>query len=186
VSIAAPILYLAGVARDTLRAAEDCPPLLQPLLWFTVAGSLFGHVNGKDWTLRGFLAAEKGRSKLDVPDDAATRAALAHAPPRFCSRPMEELRGKRWDADALKHAVGARPFGGHARLDGRHVWTLCRSGPLCGFRRPRREGAEIRSAKTIAVNAGEEKRLREELTKVADLAHSDACARLQALEKAHA
>jgi hypothetical protein len=31
------------------------------LVWFTVSGTLFGHVNGKDWTLRGFLAAERGR-----------------------------------------------------------------------------------------------------------------------------
>jgi hypothetical protein len=101
---AVPILYLPGIGRDTLRGAEDCPPLLQPLVWFTVAGMLFGHINGKDWTLRGFLAAERGRLKLEIADDAATRAALAHAAVRFCARPLEELRGKRWDAHAL-HAL---------------------------------------------------------------------------------
>jgi hypothetical protein len=101
---AAPILYLPGIGRDTLRGAEGCPPPLQPLVWFAVAGTLFGHVNGKDWTLRGFLAAERGRLKLDIADDAATRAALAHACVRFCTRPLEELRRKRWDADAL-HAL---------------------------------------------------------------------------------
>jgi hypothetical protein len=95
------IVYLPGIGRETLRGAEDCPPLLQPLVWFTVAGSLFGHVNGKDWTLRGFLAAERGILKLEIDDDQATRAALAHAAVRFCTRPVEELRGKRWDADAL-------------------------------------------------------------------------------------
>jgi hypothetical protein len=99
-----PILYLPGVARETLKGAEDCPLLLQPLVWFTVAGNLFGHVNGKDWTLRGFLAAERGPLKLEIVDDAAARAALAHAAVRFCAKPVDELRGKRWDADAL-HAL---------------------------------------------------------------------------------
>ena len=96
-----PIIYLPGVGRETLKGAEDCPALLQPLVWFTVAGSFFGHVNGKDWTLRGFLAAERGSLKLSIADDAATRAALAHAALRFCTRPVEGLRGKRWDADQL-------------------------------------------------------------------------------------
>jgi hypothetical protein len=98
---AAVIVYLPGIGREILRGAEDCPPLLQPLVWFTVAGNLFGHVNGKDWTIRGFLAAERGKLKLEIDEDQATRTALAHAAVRFCTRPIEELRGKRWDADAL-------------------------------------------------------------------------------------
>ena len=98
---AVAIVYLPGVGRDTLRGAEDCPQLLQPLVWFTVAGNPFGHVNGKDWTLRGFLAAERGKLKLEIDEDQAARTALAHAAVRFCTRPLGELRGKRWDADAL-------------------------------------------------------------------------------------
>lgn len=96
-----PIVYLPGVARETLKGAEDCPQLLQPIVWFTVAGSYFGHVNGKDWTLRGFLSAERGPLKLEIPDDGAARASLSHAVLRLCTRPIEELRGKRWDADQL-------------------------------------------------------------------------------------
>lgn len=96
-----PILWLPGVGRETLRGAEDCPTLLQPLVWLSVAGAFFGHVNGKDWTLRGFLAAERGRVKLDVPDDAATRVALGLAAPRLCSMALTELRGRRWDVPAI-------------------------------------------------------------------------------------
>ena len=96
-----PILYLPCVGRETLKSADDCPALLQPLVWYTVAGTLFGHVNGKDWTLRGFLASDRGPLKLGIAEDNATRAALAHAAPRFCSRSVEDLRGKRWDADQL-------------------------------------------------------------------------------------
>ena len=96
-----PILYLPGVGRETLKGADDCPALLQPLVWYTVAGTLFGHVNGKDWTLRGFLASDRGPLKFDIAEDNATRAALVLAASRFCSRPVEDLRGKRWDADQL-------------------------------------------------------------------------------------
>lgn len=100
-----PILYLPGVGRETLKGAEDCPALLQPLVWYTVAGTMFGHVNGKDWTMRGFLAADRGQLRLNVADSSATRVALAHAAVRFFTRPVEDLRGKRWDADALNSLV---------------------------------------------------------------------------------
>ncbi|WPZ34041.1 BREX-1 system phosphatase PglZ type B [Thalassobaculum sp. OXR-137] len=96
-----PILYLPGVARETLKGADDCPTLLQPLVWFTVAGTAFGHVNGKDWTLRGFLTSERGALKLGIADDSASRTALSHAALRFCTRPIEELRSQRWNAHQL-------------------------------------------------------------------------------------
>ena len=96
-----PIVYLPGVGRETLKSADDCPALLQPLVWYTVAGTLFGHVNGKDWTLRGFLTSSRGPLKLVIAEDNATRVALAQAAPRFCSRSMEDLSGKSWDADQL-------------------------------------------------------------------------------------
>ncbi|WP_440658532.1 BREX-1 system phosphatase PglZ type B [Ensifer adhaerens] len=99
--VATPIVYVPGVAREVLKGAEDCPTLLQPLVWFTVAGNLFGHVNGKDWTLRSFLTSDRGPLKLNIADDAPTRMALSHAALRFCTKPLEELKGKRWDADAL-------------------------------------------------------------------------------------
>jgi hypothetical protein len=98
---AIPIIYIPAIGRETLKAADDCPASLQPLIWLTVAGNFFGHVNGKDWSLRGFLAAERGALKLTIADDGLTRTALAHCALRFCMRPVEELRGKRWDADAL-------------------------------------------------------------------------------------
>lgn len=96
-----PIIYLPGIGREVLRGVEECPALLQPLVWYTVAGNIFGHVNGKDWTLRGFLSADRGRLRLNIADDAATKIALAHAAARFCKQDVQSLHGKRWDADAL-------------------------------------------------------------------------------------
>ena len=99
-----PVIYLPSVSRETVRDAETCPPLLAPLVWLGVAGAWFGHVNGKDWTLRGFLAADRGSLNLEIADDAATRAALAEAAPVVFSRPLDQLRGQRWNADSL-HAL---------------------------------------------------------------------------------
>lgn len=94
-----PIIYLPGVGREILKGAEDCPLLLQPLVWFTVGGSLFGHVNGKDWTLRAFLVSERGALRLRINDDASTRSALTASATRFFSRPIDELKSNTWDAD---------------------------------------------------------------------------------------
>lgn len=97
----APIIYLPGVGRETLKNAEDCPVLLQPLVWYTVAGTLFGHVNGRDWTLRGFLTSSRGPLKIVIAEDNATHSTLMHAALRIYSRPVEDLHGKLWDADQL-------------------------------------------------------------------------------------
>jgi hypothetical protein len=97
------VLYLPGVARETLRAAEDCPQPLQLLAWLIVGGALFGHPNGRDWTLRGFLSAKPayGGLRLDVAQDEPTRAALLAAAPKLFTMSLSELDGRRIDAPWL-------------------------------------------------------------------------------------
>jgi hypothetical protein len=100
------ILYLPGVGREILRATEKCPPPLALLAWLAVAGALFGHPNGRDWTLRGFLASKPayGGLGLELGQDEATRAALAAAAAKLFVTPIDALRGQRLDAPAL-HAL---------------------------------------------------------------------------------
>ncbi|NJO55582.1 MAG: BREX-1 system phosphatase PglZ type B, partial [Rhodospirillales bacterium] len=97
------ILYLPGVARETLRAAEECPTHLRLLAWLVVGGSTFGHPNGRDWTLRGFLSAKTayGGLGLDVAQDEATRVALLAAGPKLFAMSLAELRNRRLDAPWL-------------------------------------------------------------------------------------
>ena len=96
------LLYLPGHGRDTLRGAEDCPAELAPLVWFAVAGSFFGQPKQtRDWTLRGFLAAQGSPVGLDIADDKATREALCRAASRLSAEPIEALKGRRLDAIAL-------------------------------------------------------------------------------------
>ena len=105
---------------------------------------MFGHVNGKDWTLRGFLTSERGPLKLSIADDNATRAALSHAALRFCTRPVEELRGHdgillgaipaMWLIPALhgkieplmgmRPRVPGEPIPGQARISGTFVGQI--------------------------------------------------------------
>jgi hypothetical protein len=97
------ILYLPGVARETLRAAEDCPQHLRLLVWFMIGGAAFGHANSKEWTLRGFLSSKPayGGLGLDVAHDDATREALATAASKLFEMPLSELQGRRLDAPWL-------------------------------------------------------------------------------------
>jgi hypothetical protein len=46
-----PIVYLPNISRQTLRAAADCPPLLQPLVELQYRGVVWTQRNGKDWTV---------------------------------------------------------------------------------------------------------------------------------------
>ncbi len=100
------ILYLPGIGRDALRAAEDCPAPLQLLAWLVVGGASFNHPNGRDWTLRGFLATKQvnGGLGLDVPQDEATRQALLLAAPKLFTLPVAQLQERRLDASWL-HAL---------------------------------------------------------------------------------
>jgi hypothetical protein len=96
-----PILYLPGVGRETLRETEDCPDQFKLLAWFAVSGTFFGHVNGKDWTLRGFMAARHGGMGLDVAEDQLTRMTIVSAAAKLFVAPLADLRGRRIDAAFL-------------------------------------------------------------------------------------
>lgn len=97
-----PIIYLPGVAREVLRGAEDCPSELAPLVWFAVSGAFFGQPKqNRDWTLRGFLAAQGSPVGLSIPEDKNTREALARGAARLFIEPVSALMGRQWDAAAL-------------------------------------------------------------------------------------
>src|SRR5262249_46088062 len=46
---------------------------------------------------------------LDIPEDAATRSALARAASRLFAEPVTKLRGTRWDAAALDSLLAPDP-----------------------------------------------------------------------------
>ena len=95
---AAPILYLPRVGRQTLRAADDCDAMLQPLVELQYRGAVWHQRNGRDWTVEAFLTSDDTLG-LDVARDAATRAALLRALPLLAAEPVAALRDRRLEAE---------------------------------------------------------------------------------------
>lgn len=93
-----PIVYLPNISRQTLRAAADCPPMLQPLVELQYRGVVWTQRNGKDWTVEAFLISDDGLG-LDVFRDDATRNSLHGALPVLAETPVSQLEGKRLEAE---------------------------------------------------------------------------------------
>jgi hypothetical protein len=100
-----PILYLPGVSREQLRAAEDCTAELAALVELHYRGALWLHVNGKEWTPFAYLVSKHGGLDLDVAKDQSTLDALAGALPTLLAEPLAQLRGRRLDSEFFNAMV---------------------------------------------------------------------------------
>ena len=100
-----PILYLPGVSREQLRAAEDCPAELAALVELQYRGAPWLHVNGKEWTPYAYLVSKHGGLDLDVARDQATLDALTGALPSLLAEPLTQLRGRRLDSEFFNALV---------------------------------------------------------------------------------
>lgn len=93
-----PIIYLPGVARQELRAGEECPDGLQPLVELLFRGALWHQPNGSDWTVNAFLTSRKALD-LDVAADRATAEALSRALEEVALTPVAQLEGHHLEAE---------------------------------------------------------------------------------------
>ncbi len=93
------ILYLPNVSRQELRAVQECPEALKPLVELQYRGVSWTQKNGKDWTVEAFLVSEEGGLGLDVARDAATRRSMLAALAELATTPVDRLRGKRLEAE---------------------------------------------------------------------------------------
>jgi hypothetical protein len=106
---AVPILYLPGVARQALRAGEDCPRELQPLVELLYRGRAWHQRNGRDWTVDAFLVSEDGLG-LDVAQDARTREAAMRSLALLAETPLDGLRGHRLEGDDFDRLAVSDPI----------------------------------------------------------------------------
>ena len=104
-----PILYLPGVERGELRAGEDCPDRLKPLVELMYRGVLWHNPKGRDWTVTAFLTSSDGPD-LDIAPDRGTAAALHAALDRVATTPVTQLRGHRLDAADFNRMAGVDVF----------------------------------------------------------------------------
>lgn len=104
-----PVIYIPEVSRQTLRAVEECPDELKPLVELQYRGVVWTQRNGKDWTVRAFLVSDDGL-RLDVADDKLTLQAMTGALTRLAVTSVERLRGKRLEAEDFdKLMIGDTP-----------------------------------------------------------------------------
>ena len=104
-----PIVYLPNISRQTLRAAADCPPLLQPLVELQYRGVVWTQRNGKDWTVEAFLMSDDGLG-LKVSRDEATRNSLHSSLAVLAETPVVQLEDKQLEAEDFdKLMVGDQP-----------------------------------------------------------------------------
>jgi len=94
-----PVVYLPNVSRQTLRAVEECPNDLLPLVELQYRGAVWSQRNGKDWTVEAFLVSEDSGMELDVSKDAQTRRAMLGALAQLAVTPLSRLRAKRLEAE---------------------------------------------------------------------------------------
>ena len=92
-----PILYLPGIGRQQLRAGEECPNTLKPLVELMYRGTLWLQKGGHDWTATAFVTSPNGLV-LELSGDNLTTEALLRALPEFASEPIGRFRGQRLDA----------------------------------------------------------------------------------------
>lgn len=94
-----PIVYLPGVSRQELRAVQECPDSLKPLVELQYRGVCWTQKNGKDWTVEAFLVSEEGGLGLDVARDAITRRATLGALAELATTSVDRLKGKHLEAE---------------------------------------------------------------------------------------
>lgn len=94
-----PIVYLPGVSRQELRAVQECPDSLKPLVELQYRGVCWTQKNGKDWTVEAFLVSEEGGLGLDVARDATTRRAMLGALAELATTAVDRLKGKHLEAE---------------------------------------------------------------------------------------
>ena len=93
-----PIICLPGVSRQHLRAGDQCPDSLKPLVELQFRGVLWHQTNGNDWTVNTFLTSPKALG-LEVGNDRTTAAALLRALPEVALTSVSQLAGRRLTAD---------------------------------------------------------------------------------------
>jgi hypothetical protein len=112
-----PIVYLPGYSKQQLRAGEDCPSALQPLVELVFRGVLWTQANGSDWTPAAFLGSAKGLG-LRIAGDRETQSALLRALPEVALCRVEGLRERTLDARVFDELLNPDVFRGLLRWMG--------------------------------------------------------------------
>jgi hypothetical protein len=104
-----PVVYLPAVSRQHLRAGEDCPGQIRPLVELMYRGALWLQSNGNDWTVLAYLTSPSALG-LDIARDRQTTEALLRALPEVAMTPVSQLAGKHLEADDFDAMLSDDPI----------------------------------------------------------------------------
>ncbi len=76
-----PVIYLPAITKNDLRRVSEVGMELQPLVEYQYTGTMFTHVNGREWTVLAFMENALAGLGLKVAQDTATKEALIQALP---------------------------------------------------------------------------------------------------------
>ncbi len=99
-----PIIYMPDISRQDLRAGDECPVPLRPLVELQYRGAVWTQKNGRDWTIEAFLVAENALG-LDVSRDASTRRSIDASLTVLAETPISQLKGRRLEAEDFDRLV---------------------------------------------------------------------------------
>ncbi len=115
------VVYLPGVSRNEVRAADTCPPDVAPLAELQYRSQWFSHPNNRDWTVRALLTNRERGLDLRIADDTDTSNALLLALDRLLDEPLDRLAKQVVDEDFLLELVNDDAVGSVLRwLDDPH------------------------------------------------------------------
>jgi hypothetical protein len=89
-----PVIYLPGVTRDDLQSVAADDQRLAPLASLQHRSQWFTQSNGRDWTVRAFLANKDRGLGLNVASDEATAQALVAGLSQLVREPLSRLEGR--------------------------------------------------------------------------------------------
>ncbi len=104
-----PIVYLPGVSRGALRAADNCPRALSPIAELQYRSQWFSHPNNRDWTVRALLSHPERGLGLRIAEDIETSAALLLALDRLLDERVERAAKQVLDTNYLLELVSQDP-----------------------------------------------------------------------------
>ena len=105
-----PIVYLPGVARDSLRAIASADAELAALGALQHQCQWICHPNGKDWTVRAMLANKERGLGLNVSSDSETSQALVASLPELAKQQWHRLQAKNIDGAFLHSLLSPDPI----------------------------------------------------------------------------
>lgn len=124
------VVYLPGVGRSELRAADSCPPELAPIAELQYRSQWFSHPNSRDWTVRALLTNRERGLSLRIADDPDTGRALLLALDRLLEEPIDRLAKQTIDGDLLLELVNEDVAGSLLRwLDDPQTFQQNAGGP---------------------------------------------------------